>query len=207
MTENILTFSPKEKQELARLQSLPGKTIGTGLLEDKKFILTKEGRAGLEKINSALSELGCETFNQINHSGWYPVSCNLISYFLARKLFNWNDETMKEMGKNSPKVSLLMRSMAKYFISAEKLFGTASLYWKKFYDVGALEPIELNMKQKYCLLSLKNFPGSELFCRHLEGVFEIVSSFLNYKKIRCEEIQCLLKGQGESHIFKITWKE
>lgn len=207
MPEPILNFSPEEQQELSRLKSLSGKTIGTGLLEDKKFILFKEGEIGLKKINASLAACGCETFEQISHSGWYPVSCNLISYFLARKLFGWDDKMMKEMGKNSPKISLLMRSMAKYFISPKKLFNAASLYWQKFYDVGSLEPVELNLEKKYCILSLKNFPGHGLFCRHLEGVFEIVSSFLNYKEIKCQEIKCPLKNQGANHVFMITWKE
>lgn len=207
MPENLINFSPEENQELARLKALPGKTIGTGLLEDRKFILSKEGEAGLERINKVLSELGCETFEQISHSGWYPVSCNLISYFLASKLFGWDSQALKEMGKNSPKISLLMRTMAKYFISPKKLFNAASIYWQKFYNVGSLEPSELNLEQKYCLLSLKNFPGHKLFCGYMEGVIETVVSFLNYKKIICQEIQCPFDNQGESHVFKITWEE
>lgn len=197
----MLNFSPEELKDIEYLRKLPGHTIGTGLFEDKDFILLKNGETGIKKMNAALKEVGCYNYDDLQHVKWYPVSCNLISYLLFKKILGWDEETFREMGRCAPKTSILMRTMTKYFISPKILFDSAAKYWHKFYDVGSLEPIEIDEEKGYCLLMLKDFPGFHLFCRHLEGVFEQVAAFLNTREIKCYEVRCDKNG----HLFKIMW--
>lgn len=194
-------------EEIQKLKSHPGKMIGTGIIEDKKFILAKEGPEGLEKINKELAALDCPTYQDIKHGEWYPISCVMISFILAQKLFGWSDETMRELGRHSTKISLLMRAMTKHFVSPRKIFDSAPFYWKKFYTVGEMETLDFSEEKKFALFRVKDFPGHRLFCRIMEGIIEQVASFARGEGIKCREIKCRLKGEDEGHVFKLTWEK
>ena len=194
-------------EEIQKLKSHPGEIIGSGMIEDRKFILGKEGPEGLARINAELAAAGCLTYDNIKHGDWYPLSCNFTAFVLAKKLFGWDDETMRELGRQTTKISLLMRTMTKHFVSPRKVFESAPFYWKKFYTIGEMETLEFSEEEKFAVFRVKDFPGHYLFCRLMEGIIEQVASFARGEGIKCLEIKCRLKGEDEGHVFKLTWEK
>lgn len=194
------------KEELQRLKSIKGEIIGTGFIEDIKFILDQKGEAGLKKIEEAQKELGCPKYSEIENFKWYPLGCYFISFLIAKELFGWDEKKFRKMGANAVKISLVAKIMMRYFISIRRTFEETSRYWRMYLTVGKLEPIEINEKERYLLLSLKDFPGHQLFCRYLEGLIEQVTSY-TIKKPKCQEVKCPLLGEGRDHVFKLSWEK
>jgi len=199
----IITKIPKE--EIQRLKSLPGETIGMGLIEDIRFILDQEGKKGLELLEQGLAELGLVQYQKIENFKWYSVGHLFIPLLLIKEIFNWDEEKFREMGASAVKVSLITRMMMRYFISIRRCFEEAPRYWSMYLTAGKMNLLEINEKEKYFFFSIEDLPGHQLFCRYLEGFIKQVVSYM-VKEPECREVKCCLLGQGENHLFKVTWK-
>lgn len=193
------------KEEIKKLKSLKGEIIGTGFIEDVRFILENKGKKGLAKMEEAMAELGCPKYGEIEDFKWYPVGCYLITLLLAKELFGWSEEMFQKMGANAVKVSLITKIMMRYFVSIRRCFEQAPRSWKMYFTAGEFEPIEINEKEKYLFLLLKDFPGHQTFCRYMEGFLKQVVSYIVEGVVECREIECVLKGEGKGHLFEITW--
>ncbi len=193
------------KEEIERLISLPGKLIGTGFSDDLDFLLKEEGEEGVKKVEEAMAELGHPLkYRELTGFKWYPVGYYLLSILVAKELFEWDDETIRRMGANAQKVSLITKMMMKFFVSIERVFKEATKYWNMYFTAGKMEDIEINEKERYALLILKDFPGHQVYCRYMEGAIEQIGSY-TVKNAKCREVKCYLKGEGEGHLFKVTW--
>ncbi|MBZ9572451.1 hypothetical protein KJA15_03915 [Patescibacteria group bacterium] len=207
MKKTSKTRKKISKKEIKRLISLPGKLIGTGLIEDLDFILKEKGEEGVKKVEKAMAELGYPLkYRELKNFKWYPVGYYLLSVLVAKELFEWDDETIRRMGANAQKISLITKIMMKYFVTMRKCFQEISNYWNMYYTVGKMEGIDLNEKERCVLLILKDFPGHQVYCRYMEGVIQQIVSYI-VKEPKCREVKCCLKGKGEGHLFKVTWEK
>jgi len=193
------------EDEIKKIKNHPGDTIGSGILDDFEFVLKKEREEGLRKLDDAMAEVGCFRQKDIKNFKWYPVGCYLTNLVLAKDIFGWDDNVFREMGANAQKISLITRTMMKYFVSFKKCFEITQDYWGAFFTVGRLEGIEVNEKERHAFVALKDFPGHPYYCRYLEGGFTQVVSYIA-KNSGCREIKCSLKGEGEDHLFQVTWE-
>jgi hypothetical protein len=193
-------------EDLEKIQKIEGEVIGASLQEDAQFIRQKEGEEGLKKLETEMAKLGYPLkLEEIKSFQWYPLSLNLLCLVVARNIFDWPDDTFRENGRFSAKVSLIAKVMMKYFISLRRCLAEAGNYWRKYYTVGELKAEGINEKEKLAFLVLRDFTGHPLLCRILEGYFwQVISYVVPKEKLIVQEIECVLKG-GKAHRFKITW--
>jgi len=194
------------EKELEKLKVVKGKVIGIALKDDFEFIKKKRGEEGVKMVEQEMERLGCPLkYKEIKSFEWYPEKMNLL-LFVAQKVFDWNDDTMREMGRFGASVSIMSKIMMKYFISIEGLMKAASKYWSHYHNTGSLVPVEVNKKQRYAIAEIRRFTASyPSHCRYLEGYFwQIVSYVLPKKNLKVREIECQFQG-AKAHRFKITW--
>lgn len=198
---------PKEEFEKLKLEEIKGEVIGLALENHFNFILEKEGREGLKKLEEGLEKLGCPLkYEEIKNFQWYPRKIDEAMYLVIRRVFGWKDEVWRESGKWGAKISYITRIMMRYFVSIERVFRETSNYWRKYYPVGNLEPVEINKEERYLILELKNFNTvCPEHCRYWEGYFWQIGSYVLPKEnLKVEEINCIFRG-GDLHRFKVSW--
>jgi len=194
------------EKDLEKLKIVKGQVRGIALKDDFEFIRKKRGEEGVQIIEQEMERLGYPLkYKEIKSFKWYPEKMNLL-LFVAQKIFEWDNETMREMGRFGAKVSIMSRIMMRYFISIQGLIKVATDYWGRYHSTGNLVPIEVNKKQRYGILEIRNFTACyPSHCRYLEGYFwQIVSYVLPKQNLKVEEIACEFKGD-KVHRFKITW--
>lgn len=195
-----------EQQELKNLINLKGKVRGVAFQTDANYVLKTIGESGLSKLQRKTKKLGVEIdYKNIKTMLWYPIGWRAISLLAAKEAFGWDDNHIMEMGNCAPKYSFIASTMLKYFLSVSKVFKEASKYWEKHYTVGKLKPLEINEKEKYGILQLKEFKVHPILCHYYSGYFLRISQFvIKSEKITIKETNCTFK-KGGYHQFLIKW--
>ena len=194
------------QEELAKIKQIKGEAIGGSLKEDFQFVLKKEGEAGLKRIEKEMEKFGCPLkMAEIKNFQWYPFWMSILLLVVNRNTFNWSDDVLRENGRFSAKVSVVMRIMVKYFISLERSFVEIGSYWRKYYTVGEVKTEELDVNGRQAIISLSGIDTHPVFCRILEGyVWQIFAYHVVADSLKVEEIECIFKG-GKTHRLKLKW--
>lgn len=110
------------------------------------------------------------------------------------------------MGEEEPKNSFITKVLMKYLLSIEKIFQQTPVYWRKFYDFGRMEPVELDENKGYLILRLYVYDFDEIMCNYFAGFIQTMTC-LSIKKegVLIKETKCLHKG-GDCHEYKVKWK-
>lgn len=192
------------KKEADKLMKIKGGTKGSEFLTLKNYILQKHGKEKVLLLERKMAELGYPLdFDKINIMEWYSESLNVLAMIVAKHLFGW--ENLFEFGYNSPKFSFGIRLLVK-FISLERLFKEASKIWRKFLDVGTLEPREFNRKEKYSIIRLKDYKFHPDSCLYYAGYFLRICKYTQRsKKMTIEETKCMFRGDPY-HEYLIRWE-
>ncbi|OGZ17617.1 MAG: hypothetical protein A2Z78_00485 [Candidatus Nealsonbacteria bacterium RBG_13_36_15] len=194
------------KTEIEEIIKNKGEVIGASFKEDLEFILEKEGKEGLKKLEEEMKKLGYPIdFKKIKSFQWYPLSLNMLYLVVAKDVFDWPDDLFRENGRFSARISLIARIMMKYIISLERCFNEAGNFWQKYYTVGRLTTENFDKKNRTAFLVLKDFTGHPVFCHVLEGYFwQVISYVVPKEKLKVKEIECIFK-EGKTHKFQVTW--
>ncbi len=195
------------KQTADKLMKMKGNIRGTIFQEHTSCIRAKEGEKGIKVVEEKLKEIGYPLkFSQIKNWEWYPVAYSALVILIAKSCFNWTDQDVFEMGEAAPKYSLVVKLLMKYFLPLRRTLKEVPEYWRKYFDFGELEAHELNEKEKYLVLRLKNYKGHPLICIYHQGYFLQVARYaIKSKKITIEETKCMFKGDPY-HEFVIRWE-
>lgn len=190
-----------------RLMKIKGEARGTHLKNDADFVIKEKGKEGLKTVEKELEKIGYPIYyKKINQFGFYPVGLRAISLLAIKKVFNWPDEKIRELGAYAMKFSWIIRIFMKYFYSIDQVFKETQKTWSKYFTVGELKVEESNIEKKYVILRVQNLDLHPIYCRCLEGVFlELAKMILKPEKITCQEIECFFK-RGKGHRFLIKWK-
>ena len=192
------------KEEIKKLMEMPGKVRGTSFRTASQYILEKEGKEGLKRLEKEMENLGHPLdFSKVKNLEWYPVGLRALVFILLRKVFNWQDKDMIEMGSASPKFSFIVKITLKYLISPRKVFELASKHWRQHWTGGVLEQAEWH--EKWCILRLKDFKFHPDYCLFLCGYFPRMGQLGGGKNVTCEETKCIHKGDPY-HEFLIKWE-
>lgn len=106
------------QKEVERLEDIKGKTMGNSIKNTGKFILEREGEEGLRKLEETMASLGHPIkYDDIRATDFYPSSLLAITFLVMKRIFDYNDEDFREMGRFRVKFSLIIRLFMKYFIS------------------------------------------------------------------------------------------
>ncbi len=195
------------KEEVDELMRVSGNVKGVVFQTHAAFIRYKEGEKGIKMVEERLKELGYPLkFTEISSLAWYPEALSILVVLTAKEVFKWKDSDIFNMGNSAPKYSLIARMLVKTFISIKKVFEESPKYWKKHYDFGVLESYEINEKEKYVMLRLKEYKLHPTVCIYFCGYFyQIAQYVVRSKKITIEETKCVYRG-GPYHEFLIKWK-
>ncbi len=194
------------EQEIKNLMSIKGQVRGVAFLTDANYVRQKLGESGVVKLEEAAKKLGCEIpYKNAKTMAWYPLGWRAISLLAVKQAFNWGDIEIKDMGNCAPKYSFVATTMLKYFLKLDRVFQEAAKYWKKHYTIGTLEPLEIDEKQKFAILRLKEFKVHPILCHYFAGYFLRISQFvIKSEKITIEETECIFKG-GPYDQFLVKW--
>ena len=198
--EEIIT-----KQDIQKLKAIKGDTRGVAFKADGEFILIREKEEGLKRLEERMKELGHPIkYEEIKSMDFYPIWLRGLELLVIKELFDFQRKDFQELGAFQTKTSLIVRAFMKFFISPEVLSGQVSKIWRRYYSVGDLSVSEMNTKNKFAILHLKNFALHPLHCQLLEGYFANAEKMVVGSPVTCEETKCIFKGD-EYHEFYLRW--
>lgn len=192
------------KEVIQNLMKIGGEVRGVVLKTEQEFILREKGGEGLKKVEEELEKLGQPIkYEKIETMAFYPIGLRVISLLAIKKVFNFDEEKIREMGIAAPKVSLIIKLFMQYFLSIRKTFNRAPRIWRKHYTVGNLVPAELDEEKKVIILRLENINLHPIFCRYLSGYFLTIVKMIVKAKTTCQETKCFFRGdQYHEYLFK-----
>lgn len=192
--------------------------------EDKKYIEKNEGTYSARGVSDVLATLGKkfgeekkEEFKKEMKDAGYDIYFEgretkivplkiFIALIIGEKyFFNLDEEGVKEIGRESAKLSFLLKFASKLLMSLDMLVKNANEGWKKYYNTGELFIIEFNSEENKIIGEVRDFLGHPLHCKHIEGYFEQIIFFVTGKKITCREEECLFRG-GTTHRYIMRWE-
>ena len=107
------------KEELNKLIETEGEVKGVVFQTDAKYVLEKEGEAGLKKIEDKIKEVGLSIDYKSGAMDSYPIGLRIASLLLIKEVFSWPDSEIRNIGATAPKTSFIVKLLMKimlYFI-------------------------------------------------------------------------------------------
>lgn len=200
MVEEIIT-----KEIADELMKIEGETRAISIKGDIEYVVYKRGKEALEKIESEMKSLGYPIeYEKMRTLDFYPVGLEVIALLVTKKLFNFSDKEFVKMGEFNSKFSLVVRLFMKYFVSIKAIAKQAPKMWKKLYSIGELEITEINEKEKYTVLKIKNFKLHPLHCLTIKGYISNVMKMVIGSNVRVQENKCVF-NKNDYHEFLIKW--
>jgi len=193
------------KEEAEKYMALEGETRGFSISGDAEFVLKEKGEEGLKKLEAKMAELGYPIkYKELKPMKFYPLGIEALTLILIKKLFGFDEKKFEEMGKFNSQTSLIIRLFLKYFGSLKMLAKQAPTMWKNYYSSGNLEVTEVNKKERYVILKIKNFKLHPLHCLAHKGYFANIVKMVVKKPVVCEETKCPFRGD-DYHEFVLRW--
>jgi hypothetical protein len=202
-------FDDKETITRAKIQellsSIKGETRGIVLKTDWDFIFRHYQHEGIEKLEKKMEEWGVPLkYKEIKETNFIPLSYDLVSLLAIGEVFNFKESDFIKLGKEEAKTSTFLKLFFRYFVSLKTLVQKAPEIWQKHYSIGCLEVEEINEKEKYILLALKNFKVHPLYTQILGAYFSETVSLIIGKETQFKVIKDVFKG--DSYIqYRIFW--
>ncbi len=194
------------REKAKQLMSIPGEARGVTLKVDWEFILKKEGKNGLKRLEDKMVELGYPLkYEGIKTMDFYPIGLDALSMMAISEVFGYGKEKFIEIGKTAPKLSIFLKIFLKYFVSAEKAINESALMWRRHYSVGDLTITEFNKDKGYIVLRLENFKLHKLYCYNLLGYFSKITEMIVGESVSAEERKCVFDGD-DYHEYFLKWK-
>jgi hypothetical protein len=195
-----------KKDLIKSLLEKEGEARGVKFKADEHYILEKEGREGLKRVEGWLKEAGVPVeYSKIKALGFYPIGWWAVSELAMESVFGWKDEDFRALGAFAVVDSLIVRLYMKFFHSLEAMLKQSPQIWRKYFTVGELSVLEYDMEKRKATLKISDLSLTPTFCRFMEGYFAQVTEMIVKAKTECRETFCCFKGDP-CHEFTITWQ-
>ena len=154
------------QEEISQLMNKKGEVRGIALINENDFIIKEKGKEGLKKFEEAVARLGIKKEEkELNKWEFYPIGQEIIELLVIKKIFNFSDDKMKEIGILGSKLSYIVKLFFQYYMgSMNFLAQKAPELWRKYYTVGDLVVEEINEEKKYIIIDIKNFNFHPIHC-------------------------------------------
>lgn len=193
------------KEDLDRLSEIDGEARGMAIKGEAEYILKTRGKEGLNRLEKELASIGSPIeYKKIKPMNFYPVRYEALTSLVLDKVFNFEDEDFRKVGKYETRVSFILRMFLKYFYSLRKVKQEGSNIWRKYYTIGNLSVVELDEKNKRSVLRIYDFYHYPKFCRTLEGFIGGLVGMIVKSEATCREVKCIYQGD-EYHEFLVEW--
>lgn len=196
------------KKEVEKLLDKKGDARGVVFQTDADYVKSRFGEEGIKKVEALLKEWGVGLrYNEVDAMEWYPVAWRVLSLAAIKVALDWQNADIREMGRNAPKVSIIVKLYFKLFPSIKKFVDQVPGYWRKHYTIGALEAVKLDEGNKEMIVRVKDFISHPLLCTYLEGYFERTIQLTRPEdsRVKVKELHCSFREDVEYQEFKITW--
>ena len=196
------------KEEIKKLMEIKGETRGVTFTIDRDYILKNKGEEGLKKLEDELEKLGYPIeYKKIETFAYYPVGLRALSLLVIKKVFEFDDKKIEEIGFFGTRSSLIAKFFIKYVFSLQKVFfQEGQRIWREHWTIGEIVPAELDEGKKYAILRLKDFNLHPIYCVFLKGYLSgLFSMVIKSPRITCQETKCSFKGD-EYHEYLIKWQ-
>jgi predicted hydrocarbon binding protein len=182
-----------------------GEVRGAVLNTDKNYILRKGKEEKLKEVERVIEEMGYPLlYNEVQTMNYYPFGLRILSILAIAKVFNLNEDGIKEMGSLAPKSSVLIKVFTKYFLNVEQTLNKVGEIWKKHSTIGDAMAKEVNEKEGYAIFHFKDITHP-VYCIYLSGYLSRIIEMTVSKKVDVEETICSFRG-GDVHEFKASWE-
>ena len=193
------------KEIADELMEIKGEVRGIAPKSHVQFVVEEKGEEVLKKIEEKMMELDHPVeYKNVKPMSFYPIGLEGITLLVIKELFNYDDKKFREIGIYQSKISLIIKLFMKYFVSMKVIAQKVPEMWRKYYTVGDLRITELNEKEKYTVIEVKDFQIHQPHCRVLEGYFASVVKMVTNENTECKEIKCPFLGDNY-HEFIIKW--
>ncbi len=193
------------KEEFNKLINLEGKVRGMAVKSYGSYILKEKGEKELRKLEKTITNLGYPIkYKKIKTMGFYPLGLEGVTLLAIKRLFNFDDKKIQEMGRFQAKFSIIIRLFMRYLVSIEKAVKGVPSMWRSYYTIGNLKVTEVNKEKRYMILRLEDFRFLPIHCQDLIGYFPNIAQLIVKAKVTCKETKCLFRGD-EYHEFLLKW--
>ena len=194
------------REVVDRLMKIEGGCAGAVLQTDAQYIQRVEGEGGLRAVEEEINKMGYHIdYGDVKPLAMYPIGLRALSLLVAKEVFNWGDARIMDMGRCAPKHSFMTRLISRFFSSMENFAKQVPEYWRKHWNVGSLECVELDKNGKQAILRLSNFEVDPILCKYISGyllgAFEMLGGI---KDVKVEETRCVHRGD-DCHELIIRW--
>lgn len=194
------------KKLAQKLLKVGGESRGVTIKTDWEFVLREKGEESLRKLEKKMAEVGCPLkYEEIKAMDFYPLGYDAVSILAIKEILDLDEKGVERLGRAAVKFSLLLKIFMRYFASVQLLAKQAPEMWRKHYTVGDLEVAEVNEKERYAVLRLKNFLVHPTLCLSFKGYFSKILEMATNAPAICEETSCAFRGDNY-HEFLIKWK-
>lgn len=194
-----------EKKAIDKLMSLKGEIRGVALRIDADFILKERGDKGLKDLEKGLAEVGHPVkYRKIKQMDFYPLGLRFITLLFLKELFDFDEAKFVEMGKFGTKTSLVIRLFLKNFVSLRTAASQLPKIWRMYFTTGSLVVKELNEKEKYVVLQIREFPFDPIHSQYLKGYFISGIQMITGSEAECESKKISFKGDEYAE-FLLRW--
>lgn len=196
------------KKEADRIMKIKGKIRGLVLTTLKNYIIAKKGDNAIKKVEKKMKEIGYPfSFKGLSSVGWYPVSTVTLVILITLEALNWGEKENFKIGYEAPITSLLAKLMLRAFPSLEIAFKVTPKFWRSYTNLGEMNWVKRDIKNKYAVLRLTNYPKFhpiiyEYFRGYLKRIMEIISKSRNVKV----ELTKSIYKENPFDEFTFTWK-
>jgi len=193
-------------EDINKILNAEGEVRGVVFKTDRRYIFDKEGEEGIKKVEKVLEEMNCpfDYEEEADNMSFYPVGMRALSLIAISKAFDLDKNGVFQIGYQAPKFSLMIKFFMRYFLSPEKIMEKAGEMWEKHYSVGRLEPVEMNLEERFVKAKLYDIDLHPVVCDYLCGYFSSVIKMGVGKDTQGEEPICTHEG-GDFHEFKVQW--
>jgi Holliday junction resolvase len=198
----MINFNEEDKKYI---DSNKGTYSARGVSDVLSTIEEKFGKEKKEEFKRAMQEAGYNVFFEGKESKTIPLVTFIALIVGEKYFFEIEEEEVKEIGKESAKLSFLLKFASKLLASLDMLVKNANEGWRKYYNTGELFIVEYNKEEKKIIGEVRDFLGHPLHCKHIEGYFEQIIFFVTGKKITCHEEECVFRG-GKVHRYIMRWE-
>ncbi len=194
----------KKRKELIQKE---GNVKGSQIKSILKCIEKKEGNDGFKRLKEELKKYNLSfNINNINPLDWINEGESVFIILLAKEIFNWSDEDMFEIGMEAGKISFLLGIFTRYFVSVDAVYAGAPDYWKKHFDFGKVEMVELDKEKGIMKFRVYGYDYDRSVCKffHSGYFYSLAAISIETKNLKVEETVCIFDG-GSYNEYIISW--
>lgn len=207
---NIIYVVSKMEKELKEaideVIKVEGECRGVSIESPLKYVELNYGDKEAGRVELFLENFDIPGRDSVKSLKKYPLGYMTATHLAIKELLNWTDKDIEKMGYALPQLSFIVRTLSRYFISAERTFQETPNYWKKHFTAGNLVPVEIDTDKKYLIIRIENYKTHPVDCHLFVGYFSrMISYTVRSKKVTGEERRCVHEN-GEAHEFYIRWE-